>query len=590
MSKFSIIFVIILLLCQLAVAETNIGFLGFEKTDSSSGALVKSMNGRDMKKVSEAYPDYKINDYKEAKKILKKYGVKSSLSLGMDKKMEICKELGCESLIWGQVGSSADKGAFDVTAFMLIVQSGDLKQYRFTVTRKSSERIEALKKELFDKVAEASTEKLARLLNLAQQFIDSENYNDAIAKLNEYLTMDKKNTDVYSLLGFSYLQQQKVNDAINTYESGISENGNDEFLVSGLVDSYFAAGKFDEAKEALAPIAESTDNKEYWFRLGQINEKLFDSMEAADCYEKALEIDENYMRAAYQLGLLKYNEAEFEEAIPYLEMVSAEFPDDNDIASKLAKSYQQSGQTEAAIDNLKEIISGKPDVMSNYIKLASAYMNLARTDFNEGMYDSAIEANNKGIATLDDVKDKFGNHVDIREKTAELYAYNSKIFKEKGNTAKQKENAVSAINIYKTLESDSDEKFDIYMKISRLYYNINQFNNATDYVKKAQQVEADAFSAYMFDYKIQYKIGLGYYNKYNQVKNKIDEGNMYGDELNSEIEKRDNLRKQSNSKFNQCKKILQKAVSVGMTGEKNEAREEIKTMNKYIDGTKGSFE
>ncbi len=589
MSKFSIIFVIILLLCQLAVAETNIGFLGFEKTDSSSGALAKSMNTRDMKTISEAYPDYKINNYKEAQKIMKEFGVKSPLALGMDQKKEICKKMDCSVLIWGQVGAAAERGTFNVTAFLLMAQTGDLKQIRFIVTRKTNDRIETVKKELFDKLGEASKEKLDRLNNLAQQFIDSENYQNAAEKLNEYLTIDKKNIDVYILLGYAYLQMNKVDDAVKVYKSGIAENGNDEFLVSGLVDSYFAARRFEEAKDALAPIAESSDNKEYWFRLGQINEKMNEFMEAAEAYEKALEIDDQYMRAAYQLGILKYNESEFEDAIPYLEMVSAEFPDDNDLASKLAKSYQQSGQTEAAIDNLKDLIESKPDVMSNYIKLASAYMNLARTDFNEGMYDDAITAVNDGIATLDGVKDKFSNHIDIREKTAELYGYNGKVFSEKGNTAKQKENVNMAINVYKSLEQDSDEKFEISMKISRLYYSIAQYSNATEYVKKAQQIDPASFSAYMFDYRIQYRIGLGFYNKYNAVKNKIDEGNMYGDELNSEIAKRDNLRKQANAKFVQCKKLLQKAASVGMPGEKNETREEIKTMNKYIKGTEGDF-
>ena len=590
MSKFSIILFIILLTCQLVVAETNIGFLGFEKTDSSSGAVAKSMNTRDLTKISEAYPQYKINSYKDAKKIMKEHGAKTSMELGKDQKVAICKELDSPVLIWGQVSASSERGSFDVTAFLLLAETGDFKQYRFTVNRKSSDRIEVLKKELFDKLSEASAERNKKMLNLAQQYIEVENFTDAVAKLNEYISLDKKNIDAYSLLGYSYLQLKNYDDAINTYNKGIQEVGNDEYLVSGLVDSYFAAQKYTEALDALTPIAESSNNKEYWFKLGRINEKLLESMNAAEAYEKALEIDENYIRAAYQLGLLKYNESLFEEAIPYLEMVSEEYPEDNDIATKLADSYKQSGQTEAAIDNLKDLVEKKPDVLSNYIKLAAAYLNSAKAGFNDGMYDDALEADLEGIQVLEDVKDKFNNDAKIREKLAELHSYNGKIYKANSNTTKQKESVNSAIEIYKSLLDESDEKFEINMKISRQYYSIGQYNSASEYVNKAKQIDPSAFSAYMFDYKIQFKIALNYYNQFNTTKNKIEEGNMYGDELNKEIEKRDNFRKQANSKFTQCKNLLQKAASVGTPGEKNETRSELKLMNRYIKGTTGSFE
>src|SRR5436305_15136797 len=70
----------------------------------------------------------------------------------------------------------------------------------------------------------------------------------------------------------------------------------------------------------------------------------------------------------------------------------AESPDDLELRYALAMEYRSAGDDERAVEQLKSLISDKPDFVASYLMLAQTLVKLIRDDEAKGVLRTGIDA------------------------------------------------------------------------------------------------------------------------------------------------------------------------------------------------------
>ncbi|UCH65779.1 MAG: tetratricopeptide repeat protein, partial [Ignavibacterium sp.] len=141
-------------------------------------------------------------------------------------------------------------------------------------------------------------------------------------------------------------------------------------MLRTLSGAYIEVGKVDIALASFKALVDrEPDNKTYRYNYGVLLLQTEDFPGAEEQFLKALEIDPEYDNAAYNLGVtyvswgkqLKqleeqtevYNDEDFEKfksALPYIERISEEEPDDAQVWELLGQVYSILGMQDKAVD------------------------------------------------------------------------------------------------------------------------------------------------------------------------------------------------------------------------------------------------
>lgn len=224
--------------------------------------------------------------------------------------------------------------------------------------------------------------------NLAFVYLTSGMNEESIEPLQKLIELEKSE-DGYQYLGEIYYtlgankmidfnnhkKSQDSIDALNYYNNAIDvlEEGkelypdNSEMLVT-LTNSYIGADRGQEAMDKLKEgVEQEPDNKYYRYNYGVylLEEEKF--VEAEEQFQKALEIDPQYENAIYNLavtyvkwgtdmnkkaeeeGVISEDYKEkYEKALPYLEQVVEQDPENGQIWELLGKVYSVLGMQDDA--------------------------------------------------------------------------------------------------------------------------------------------------------------------------------------------------------------------------------------------------
>ncbi len=162
--------------------------------------------------------------------------------------------------------------------------------------------------------------------------------------------------------------------------------------------SSFYAKNYSEAIAYLYR-ASKVDPKEprIWNALGITYMEVGEYRKAEQAFKKALESDPTFTEAKMNLGVLYLRMKDYDRAISYLkEAISDETFDKKHLAFyHLAKVYKEMGNKSAYIENLRKATAYNPLFLDAQLELGSAYMDEKRYDEAEKLYMSLLSNNFK---------------------------------------------------------------------------------------------------------------------------------------------------------------------------------------------------
>jgi TolA-binding protein len=136
------------------------------------------------------------------------------------------------------------------------------------------------------------------------KLFDEEKYEEAIAVFEGILEKFPEAYIINISIGNSYFRMEKYDEAEKNYQKVLEKDPSNALALVGMGNCYLNAGNNDKALEYYSKIEfEKIDDPTVLYNVGTIlynNSKLEESL---NYYKRAVELQENFLDARYQLGL-----------------------------------------------------------------------------------------------------------------------------------------------------------------------------------------------------------------------------------------------------------------------------------------------
>jgi len=191
-------------------------------------------------------------------------------------------------------------------------------------------------------------------------------YDDAIKYYNQAIGYDYGQGDTYVLLANNYKSKGDNDTYLSTLKKGFEKYPSNNNLLGAIINYYLLeAENVDEAFKYLALAREKDpNNPQFYSAEAHLYDKIGDKENAKANYLKAIELDESFLEAYYNLGVLYFNEGvaltekaneitnnteyekakkladdKFTESLPYLEKAYELNPKETSILNTLKTLY-----------------------------------------------------------------------------------------------------------------------------------------------------------------------------------------------------------------------------------------------------------
>ncbi|OHD18801.1 MAG: hypothetical protein A2086_03245 [Spirochaetes bacterium GWD1_27_9] len=234
------------------------------------------------------------------------------------------------------------------------------------------------------------------LFEKANDYYYNNDYDNAIKIFLEIVQKDSKHYQSLQKIAQIELARGNNQKSIEFYEKCVTANPEDANIWNDLGNVYFDIPDFDNAIRCYKKAIE-VDDEYYWayYNIGLgIEEKNPDNSSskenAKEWFEKAIKIKSNYHPALNELGLYYLDKGEFDKAEDFFNRAIQGYKDYKYPYYNLSKIYKEKNQPEKAKAFLKKAIKCDP----NYI---GALNNLGILYYDETDYDSALYYYTKAI-------------------------------------------------------------------------------------------------------------------------------------------------------------------------------------------------
>ena len=239
-----------------------------------------------------------------------------------------------------------------------------------------------------------------------------------------------------------------------------------------------------------------------WYRLGSVLYKMGQFDKAQQIYEMILEREtvESFKAPVYnQLGLMKYQQGEYEKAISFYEKsISIEekktpLPNENlsSYYNNIGGMYSNMGEHAKALSYYeKSRAIQEQSISPNYSNLAASYNNIGNTYFNMNDYTGALSNHEKSLA----FKKKLlpFNHPDL----ASSYNNIGVIYKNLGDYAKALSNYKESLAIRQiSLSPNHPDLASTYNNMGVAYESMKNYSKALSFYEKAFDIARNSLLA-----------------------------------------------------------------------------------------------
>lgn len=204
-------------------------------------------------------------------------------------------------------------------------------------------------------------------------------YYDMLTKLNYGKDIEEK-AQAFVFLAKAYLSKGDTTQYLKVIDKGREKYPDASCILIEQINYYLTTDKIEEAKEKLILATQKEpNNKLLYYNLGVIYDKLKQYDKAEESYKKAIEIDETYFDAYYNLGALYYN-----RAAEIIEWANANIPI-NDVEAYNKEKAKADEKFNLSLPYLEKAYQLKPDDIDTITILKGLYRRLGNYEKEQEM-------------------------------------------------------------------------------------------------------------------------------------------------------------------------------------------------------------
>lgn len=191
-------------------------------------------------------------------------------------------------------------------------------------------------------------------------------------KLHNYLIDENPyNHLAWFNLGAAFQGLRLYEKAIDAYLYAISIDDKFEFAYRNLGDAYMHVHNYVDAIESLEKVLELSLPEDIIYEaLGHCHSKLKNNAQARSCFRKAQHLNPESSQLYYFIGLTYMNDGKWGNALDQMQhairMSSSKFPN---YYFTIGQCYNNTGNTQEAVNSLIQYINLKPSVMKGWKEL-----------------------------------------------------------------------------------------------------------------------------------------------------------------------------------------------------------------------------
>ncbi len=222
------------------------------------------------------------------------------------------------------------------------------------------------------------------------------NWKDLIVYYQGKLEKDANDTELLGLLADAYIENEQIDEGINTYRKGLELAPTDNNLRLNLIAVLRNAEKFEDAAKEYEAISEQNpDNFGIYRELGKIYLELQNEDKAREVYQRMIERDPTNASTFLTLAEIYTNHEWFDDASTAYQKAISLAPENLDYIEYYGEFYFRQGDSEKAIATWNRMVKEDKETAENYDRLARL---LETKKFN----DKAIEASKKAVELMPD--------------------------------------------------------------------------------------------------------------------------------------------------------------------------------------------
>jgi len=535
-----VIICVVLCTLLLAAGNENLVIIGFG-ADRDSRNVADNISKRQLEPIFGSGDHFKLIHGKAVDNAKKELKINTATELlSSEEATAIGAKLDASIVVWGKIESIANnRTAFRMSGRMLSQRSGTVNTFNFQIPSDSRQRETVLRNELLTKLTEFSQGEIIKLFDMALQQYNSKLYDTAEAGFLNIVRIDNTNTDAYKYLGYIQYEQENYPKAVEYYNQGLAVNPNHDELLRYLSEAYRVQGMVDEAISALEKVAEINADKAVYYQVARLYKERGDIADAMAALDKAIEIDPELDLAHDLYAEIAYDNRDYTKAIEHLEYMTNAKPEDDELARRLAISYQRTGQLDKAIERYLNIIAGDKNNIRAYLNLAAAYRTMAIENPS-----SARQYNNQALQTYQEA------------------------MKVEPNNAR------------------------IEVSLADVYLSLNDRTNANKWATSAKQKDPSVYEASAILGEVAQKNGIDSYNRFIDLQRQSnnDSGTLYGKALDDLIAQRDQTKREAHNLFNRADSLFREAYNAATLDRvKSDLNSKIQGNRQYIEQTRPDF-
>jgi Flp pilus assembly protein TadD len=193
-------------------------------------------------------------------------------------------------------------------------------------------------------LAGVNTKELQAELNKAEELMNSQQYDAAIASYQAMLAKTPALTMINMQIGRAYRMKKDYDSAIGAYKKILESDANNDKAKVEIGMTNLEKGDLAAADASLTEAAQSTTaSREVFYSLAEVKFAKGETDEAVKYYQRSVDVDPNWGKPLFKMGLAKLQKADTAGAIEMMNKVISVDP-----------NSPEATQAKALIEQLKK--------------------------------------------------------------------------------------------------------------------------------------------------------------------------------------------------------------------------------------------
>lgn len=468
MKKWLLLLIAITVLSSiLSATALKVAVLPLKRLDSPSKYIQKFLTIRDLELTFKKTDKFELMNLKTTAEKFKELDIDDIDEMENEEMAEVSRELGADVLVLGVI-NMINEQTFNIQFRYYSAKTDDVRSQSVTVVKEKRRRWAVLEKEFLGRLTSFIDEELDKMIRIAIQDYHTDNFNQAERGFISVLNYNPEYKQAYYYLGLIAFNRKNYDKAIENLNKALADTltTKDVNILQALSNTYREQGNKEMMITSLTKIADLQEDEELWLNIANLYAEINQNQKAREALEKALRLNEFFVKGQYRMAFLLYDMGLFNDAIPYLEKAANDNPENDLLARRLAISYQRSGRIDEAIARYENIVQNSPANTLAYLNLTGLYRQAAT---------EASEVNNQTLVNQ----------------------YNQK--------------TIDALNRLRSIDPENPM---VYLRFADVYLATNRVKDAETNANLALSKDPTIYQPYMLLATINQRLGSDKYNQF----------------------------------------------------------------------------